>query len=378
MLNIAGLIFSNIHDPSIPEMTRMRTMASIPFGCRYRLIDFALSNMVNSDITNVGVITHYNYQSLMDHIGTGKDWDLARRSGGIKILPPYVAAYENSKAGKLYSSRLEALLGATNFINRCNADYIVLADCDVVLNIDLGDVIREHIESGAYLTLVTKSINVSEHPFDKEMDIAEVDPSDRITEISRYRPTEGTVNVSTNIMVIRRSDLQTALSESLAHGYSSFHRDVIGRNLQNKRFHAYRFDGWYAHVGTLASYFSTSMALLTPEARQGLFECEDRKIYTKIRNSAPAKYDADAVVKNSLVADGCVIEGTVENSIIFRGVRVGRGTVVRNSILLQDTFVGANVRLNCVISDKNVVIKDGRELSGHESMPFFIGKGITV
>ena len=135
-MTAAGLIFSNIHDQSIPEMTRRRTMASIPFGCRYRLIDFALSNMVNSEITNVGVITHYNYQSLMDHIGNGKDWDLARRSGGIKLLPPYITAYENSAAGKLYENRLEALMGSVNFINRCGADYIVLSDCDMIMNID--------------------------------------------------------------------------------------------------------------------------------------------------------------------------------------------------------------------------------------------------
>ena len=139
-MNAAGLVFSNIHDHSIPELTRIRTMASIPFGCRYRLIDFALSNLVNSGVTNVGVVTHYNYQSLMDHIGGGKDWDLARRSGGIKLLPPYVAAYQNTAAAKLYTSRLEALLGAQNFINRCNAEYIILSDCDIVLNLDLSAV----------------------------------------------------------------------------------------------------------------------------------------------------------------------------------------------------------------------------------------------
>ena len=153
-MTAAGLIFSNIHDTSIPEMTRMRTMASIPYGCRYRLIDFALSNMVNSGITNVGVIAHYNYQSLLDHIGTGKDWDLARRSGGIKILPPYITAYENRAAGKLYENRLEAVLGASNFITRCNADYIVLSDCDVILNIDLKKVVEDQkIMAIIHLTL---------------------------------------------------------------------------------------------------------------------------------------------------------------------------------------------------------------------------------
>lgn len=377
-MNVAGLIFSNIHDQSIPEMTRMRTMASIPYGCRYRLVDFALSNMVNSDITNVGVITHYNYQSLMDHIGTGKDWDLARRSGGIKILPPYVAAYENTAAAKLYSNRLEAMMGAENFIHRCHADYLVLSDCDVILNIDLRSVIEEHIRTGAFLTMVTKHLDASAYHFDKEVDVVKIGEGNRIEEIVRTKPEVGELDVSTNVIVMKRTDLQTVIADSLAHGYTSFTRDIIAKNIGRKKFMTYRYNGWYSYIGTLTSYFSSSMQLLTPEARKGLFGDPDRQIYTKIRNSAPTKYAEDAVVKNSLVADGCVIEGTVENSILFRGVRIGRGSVVRNSILLQDTFVGSDVTLGCVISDKNVVIKDGRVLSGHETMPFFIGKGLMV
>ena len=377
-MKIAGLVFSNIHDRSIPELTRMRTMASIPFACRYRLIDFALSNMVNSGITNIGVITHYNYQSLMDHIGGGKDWDLARRSGGIKILPPYVAAYENAAASKLYASRLEALFGAQNFINRCGADYIVLSDCDSVLNIDLTDVMEDHIQSGAFLTLVTKRVNMTGLHLTNACDIAVVDKNNRITEIDRYLPTSGEVDVSTNIMILRREDLQNALDEALARGYSSFHLDIIGKNLSKKLFHAYRFDGWYSKIDSLNKYFSTSMQLLNTEARHCLLGNPDREIYTKIRNSAPTKYEEGASVSNSLIADGCVIEGKVENSILFRGVHVSRGTVVRNSILLQDTYVGANVSLNCVIADKNASIRDDRVLSGHETMPFFIGKGISV
>lgn len=377
-MNVAGLIFSNIHDQSIPEMARMRTMASIPFGCRYRLIDFALSNMVNADINTVGVITHYNYQSLLDHIGTGKDWDLARRSGGIKILPPYVAAYENTAAGKLYSSRLEALMGAEHFINRCGADYIVLSDCDVVMNIDLGAVLEDHVKSGAYLTVVTKHLNADEYRFDKVVNLAEIGTENRVRGVSRAKPEHGEVDVNTNVYVIKRTDLQGIIADSLAHGYTSFSNDVVRANLDKKLIRAYRYDGWYAYIGTLESYFRTSMELLTPEARHGLFGAEDRKIYTKIRNSAPTKYCDGAEVKNSLLADGCVIEGTVENSILFRDVHVGRGTVVKNCVILQNTDIGDNVQLNCVITDKDVRIKDGRILSGHETMPFFIGKGMSV
>ncbi len=377
-MNLAGLIFSNIHDQGIPEMTRMRTMASIPFGCRYRLIDFALSNMVNADINTIGVITHYNYQSLLDHIGTGKDWDLARRSGGIKILPPYVAAYENAAAGKLYSNRLEAMMGVENFIHRCNADYMVLSDCDVIMNIDLNKVIEDHIRSGAVITVVTKRLNVADYHLDKKISVVEIGDDNRITGISHQLPESGECDISTNLMVIKRSELQSIISESLRQGYTSFMRDIIANNVNNKLFRAYRYEGWYSYIGTLEAYFKSSMQLLTKEARESLFGVAERQIYTKIRNSAPTKYCGGAKVVNSLIADGCVIEGTVENSIIFRGVKIGKGCVIKNSILLQDTQVGDNVQLNCVISDKNVMIKDGRTLSGHETMPFFIGKGMMV
>ncbi len=377
-MTAAGLIFSNIHDQSIPEMTRMRTMASIPYGCRYRLIDFALSNMVNSGITNVGVIAHYNYQSLLDHLGTGKDWDLARRSGGIKIIPPYIAAYANRASGKLYENRLEAMLGAVNFINRCNADYIVLSDCDVILNIDLKAVIDEHIRSGAYITLVTKRVTAEEYPFETAVNTLTADETGRLVDLAYYKSENESVTIGTNIIVVSRSDLQSILAEANARGYKSFYQDVIQRNMESKLIRVYEFDGWCSYISSLNSYFASSMALLSEDVQEDLFRADDRRIYTKIRNSAPTKYAGEAQVSNTLIADGCTIEGTVENSILFRGVRIGRGTVVKNCILLQDTYVGDNVELNCVITDKNAVIKDGRKLSGHETMPFFIGKDHTV
>lgn len=377
-MTVAGLIFSNIHDGCIPEMTRFRTMASIPFGCRYRLVDFALSNMVNSNITNIGIITHYNYRSLLDHIGTGKDWDLARRSGGIKILPPYVTAYENAVANRLYESRLEAIINAKSFVSRCNADYVVLSDCDVILNIDLGKVIEDHVNSGAYMTIVTKKVNTAERHFDSNVKVVSVGENNALTDIASYKPKNGVVEISTNIMVISRKDLETVIDDSVSHGYTDFMKDVIKRNLKKKLIRTYKYDGWYAYISSLESYFSVSMRLLTEEAREGLWGDRNRRIYTKLRNSAPTKYSDEAKVTNSLIADGCVIEGTVENSILFRGVHVGKGAVVRNSVLLQDTYVGNNATVNCTITDKNVMIKDSRNLSGHETMPFFISKGSMV
>ncbi len=377
-MTAVGLIFTNIHDNSIPELTRIRTTASIPFGGRYRLIDFMLSNMVNSDIIKVGVLTHNNYQSLLDHLETGKDWDLARRSGGIKILPPFITSFDNAASGKISSSRLEALMGAVNFISRCNEEYVVMSDCDVICNIDLQKVIEAHIESGADITFVTKKLDLTGYTSPEKLPVIEADESGKIIDFAEKKTFDGVCRVYTNIMVMKRTYLLGIVENAIAHGHTSFLYDVVIRNIKSADFRVYDFDGWYDHIGSMEEYFSSSMKLLGSEAREGLFGIKNHPILTKVRNSAPTRYCDGASVKNSVVADGCLIEGTVENSIIFRGVKVARGAVVKNSILFQDTYVCEGASLNCVIADKNVTIKDGRTLSGHESMPFYIGKNVTV
>lgn len=377
-MRAAGLIFSNIHDASIPELTSRRTMASIPFGGRYRLIDFALSNMVNSGITKVGVITHYNYQSLLDHIGNGKDWDLARRNGGIKILPPFITAYDNAVANKVYSTRLEALMGVMNFINHCDEDVLVLSDCDVICNVDLVDVIAQHEKNDADITLISAKVNTCEQEIDRNAKVLTYGEDGALTDMTEYEGQQGEVELCSDIIIVRRTYLQRMLNEAMARGYTSFYKDIVYRNLGKDRFFVVHYDGFFARVNSIESYFRCSMRLLDHDSRVNLFYRRNQPIYTKVRNSAPTRYLPSAKVKNSLIADGCVIEGTVENSILFRGVHVGKGTVIKNSILMQDTFTGENVKLGCVITDKDVVIKNDRELCGHESLPFYIGKGMTV
>ena len=376
-MEVAGLILSNIHNAAVPELTGIRTMASIPFGCRYRLVDFPLSNMVNSGITKIGIVTHNNYRSLMDHIGTGKDWDLARRSGGIKILPPYLTTYDAANGGKLYTTRLEALMGISGFISGCKEDYFVITDCDGICNIDLSEVIDKHIENGAELTIVTTKVGCS-------CDVAEgskvirSDDEGRIVDLFAYHGNSEVEEISTNIMVANKTFLLNAISEAGAYGYTDFYHDSVARVIDKAKIYRYLYEGAFIQITSLASYFRNSMKLLETDIREGLFGVEQRPVFTKLRNSAPTRYTGESSVKNSFVADGCIIEGTVENSILFRGVKVGKGTVVKNSILMQDTLTGDNVALNCVITDKNVVIRDGRMLSGHESMPFFIPKGTMV
>ena len=376
-MTVAGLIFANIHDDTIPELTRTRTMASVPFGARYRLIDFMLSNMVNSGITKVGVITSNNYESLLDHLGTGKDWDLARRSGGIKILPPHITSFDNTATGRS-SSRLEAIIGAANFILRCNEEHLVMADCDVICNIDLSKVMREHEKSGADITFVTKTMDLTNTVSAEKITVIQADGEGRVTDFSEQKSFSGMTRVYTNIMVIKRSYLVNIMNNSMAHGYTRFLHDILSRDVSRADYRIYEYDGFYASINSMATYFSCSMKLLEPAVRESLFGDKNYPVLTKVRNSAPTRYLEGAEVKNSVIADGCTIEGVVENSILFRGVHVCRGAVVKNAVLFQDAYVCPGASLNCVVADKNVTVKDGRTLSGHETMPFYIGKSITV
>lgn len=377
-MSAAGIIFSNIHDNNIPELTRNRTMASVPFGCRYRLIDFALSNMVNSNINNVSVITHYNYQSLMDHIGSGKDWDLARRSGGIKMLTPFITAYANS-TNALYSTRLEALKSVNNSISKIVDDYVVLSDCDVICNIDLNDMIKYHIENDADLTMAVKRVNLTKEQAKINV-LIDSDITGRIVDVQAY-PTlfEGEADINLNIMVMSRQYLQEVVLDSIAHNYTSLTKDIILKGLKRRNYHIYRYDGYFACITSPQDYYTSSMELINDKnVRKQLFGVKNRPVYTKVRNSAPTYYSPEAKVKNSLIADGCEIYGEVENSIIFRGAKIGKGSIVKNCILFQDTYTGENVTLNCVISDKNVVIRDNKHLSGDETLPFYLAKGKMI
>ena len=378
-MTAAGLIFSNIHDLSLPELTSRRTLASVPYGCRYRLIDFPLSNMVNSGISKIGLVTHDNYQSLLDHIGTGKDWDLARRSGGIKILPPFITAFDNNGARRFDASRLDSLIGVKDFFERCSEDVIVLSDCDIICNIDLSKVLAQHEKTGAEITIVTcDDTNMLEKKRTEETYSVVSDGNGVVTDIAVYDPELSTGVISTNIIVINRIYLLSAIHEATARGYNNLYTDIILKKCKLGGVYSYHYEHAALKISSLESYFKASMMLLDAEVRDDLINVIDRPIYTKLRNTAPTLYKPGSVVKNSYIADGCEIEGVVENSIIFRGVRIGKGCVVKNSVVLQGTYLGENVNFNCVVADKDVVVKDGRNLSGHTTMPFFISKGTVV
>lgn len=368
MASTVGVIFSSINEQNVPELTKVRSMGSIPFGGRYRIVDFALSNMVNSGITTVGMITKNNYQSLMDHIGSGKFWDLARKDGGLILLPPY-----SDETETLYKNRLEALKGATAFLKKAKEDFVVLADSDAVYKLDYSKVIDYHIQKNADITLVYHEHNLVKSHYYMTFDVAK-DGKIKGIEIN---PTSGGVEKNyINVMVARTSFLLRLIQDAIQHGYTSFGKDILSPGVSTYKLYGYKYDGYYANINSLNTYFNANMDLLDRKVRDEIFGGRD--VYTKVNDSAPAKFADTASVKNSLVSDGCVIEGTVENSILFRGVKIGKGTVVKNCILMTDNIVGENCNLAYVVSDKNSVIRDNRVLAGCEVQPYFINKGSLI
>lgn len=375
-MSTVAILFAGRDERRVPELTSDRTLASVPFACRYRLIDFMLSNVVNAGVTKVGVLTHYNYESLMDHLGTGKDWDLARRNGGLKILPPYITAFASGGSNDLSASRLGALVSARNFLGDCTEDTVLLSDCDLVCNLDLGEMLRAHRETGADVTVAVQRRYVSGA---EEVSVVRSDADGRFLEATRFNDSEpGNKDVQMRILVMNRQFLLRQLTEAMAHGYHSLTRDLLNRCALTDHVRIFRFTDYCETVRNLSDYYKLNMAMLNTEIRAQLFNVKNRPILTRVWNSVPTTYADSSLVKNSLVADGCVIEGIVENSILFRGVHVGKNTSVENCILLPDTYIGNQAYLNCVITDKSVTVRDGRVLSGHESRPFYIEKFIAV
>lgn len=371
MGNVLGLVFANMHDTTLGDMTKNRTMGSVMFGGRYRLIDFPLSNMVNSGISEVGVITKSNYQSLLDHLGSAREWDLARKKGGLYILPPF-----GNVESTLYRGRIEALYGAMSFIKHSRAKYVILSDCDFVTNIDYKPIVAAHIESGADITAVAHTGVYSSDDI-KTSTVFNVDADKNVTSVLINPDISGTCTTSLNVFVMSMDFLIETVNDAMARGNVSFERNILQEKCRELKIKIYEYDNYFSKLNSPESYFKSNMALLEPENARKLF-VPKRSIYTKVSDNAPVKYDLDSKVSNSLVADGCIIEGEVENSVLFRGVKVGKGAKVKNCILMQGTVVGDNAELNYLITDKNVSICENHILTSSPQYPMYVGKGASV
>ena len=366
--NVVGIIFSNMHDDTMQQVTNIRTFGSVPFGGRYRTIDFPLSNMVNSGVNKVGVITKSNYQSLMDHLGSGKAWDLSRKSEGLFILPPF------GNGNQMYSNRIEALDGISSFLRNCKEEYVILSDCDMICNIDFKKVLDAHLDTNADITIVYKN---GEMPDLGEPVVLELNGQDKVTDIVVGAKKGEKVSWSMGFYVMKKAFLQQTIAEAVSRNRSNFVRDILQRGVLENKIYGYKFEGYVGAIDSVQSFFRVNMDLMKWEVLRDLFN-PMRPIYTKERDEMPTRYGLGSVVTNSLIADGCVIEGEVKNCVLFRGVHVGKGSKLSNCIIMQDTVIGDNTVLDYLISDKDVTFSDGKTMIGTESYPIYVSKGSVV
>lgn len=372
MKDIHALIFTNQANYDLKELTEIRSMSSVPYGGRYRMIDFMLSNCVNAGITDIGVLLQQNYQSLLDHIGSGKHWDLARRRGGLRLLPPFSL---NNHSQMEYRGRMETLSTLGSYLKQIRQNTVLLADGDVALNIDLDKVYEQHIASGADITIVC----TKDHIGDPNQTTYVIPAPDGSIADLIEKPDEAPEGSYEYIsMALLSKELLTKVNQDCAtHNKYSFSNDVLVAKKNELNIQAYVFDGYCARFTSVASYYAYSMELLDPEVRKELFD-PARPIRSKDRTDAPTYYAPGSSAANSMISDGCVIEGTVENSILFRNVHVAKGAVVKNAILMKGVEVGEGATVNCTIADKNVIVSPGTTLSGHPNYPLLIAKDSQV
>ncbi len=371
-----GIIFPNSYDSVVPELASDRSMASIPFGSRYRMVDFVLSSMVNCGMDNVSLIVRKNYHSLMDHLGYGREWDLARKNRGLNIVPPFA-----KKSVKVYNGRVEALASILEFLKSQKEKYVILSDANIVMNFDFAALIEAHMETGADVTLAYTREEIpqnlrAEHENNENFYYTLMIENGRVKQIKTNPSDAGIQNYYMNICIIGREELIDMVGRAYVHGIAYLERDIFSPYLDKLNVQGYLYEGYAARIVDMKSYFRENMKLLEEENLDALFS--KAPIYTKIRDDNPTRYVNGAKAKKIMAADGCLIEGDVENSILFRGVKVGKGAKVKNCVLMQDTIVEAGANIEYVITDKNVTITANKEMAGNDAFPVYVMKGETV
>ena len=371
MMNI-GLCLSDLHPQAFGDGSNHRTASAVHFAGHYRLIDFMLSNMVNSGIYSVAIVLGSQYQTLLTHIGPGREWDLTRSVGGVNFFPQYPGGERR------YNEILdEPLQRALLFAEETKTEHILVADGSTAYNIDYREPLERHLAAGADVTAiyVKKPLLEIERPHAAAF---QIDRNARIREIVFQPPAGEEANLSLGAYIIRKTVLLRLLSRERFCDMTKFTCEVLGGALKSLKVTGWQFTGYTARISSLQTFFHYNMEMLDPEKRVPLFSNDGRRIHTKIYDSAPTKYGGEADVRNSIVSNGCVIEGKVENCVLFRDVQIKAGAVVRNSILQGDTVVGADAELNWIVTDEQVIIAENRNLLGYKTHPVYIEKGKIV
>lgn len=371
MRDTMGIILTS--DSKIPPITDIRAVSALPLAGRFRLIDFILSNMANAGMTNIGIITESNYSSLMDHVKSGKPWDLDRKDGGLNLLPPNM----DKVSYGVIKGDIDMLAGVTDFIQRSRQTYVILSLGSSLYNIDFKKVLEAHKEKQADITIVYKNAVGTEESELSRFTLLDLDDEKRVTdiEVNPYYPK--TTNASMDLFVMEKALLQSIIDECSARGDHDFIKDAIVKKMTGMRVYGYEYEGYTDKIDSLKSYYRNNMLFLQQDIRSELFNIEN-PIYTKSKDQSPTRYGENAKVENCFISDGCVIDGVVENCILSRGVKIAKGAIVKNSIIMQDSVIDENVSLDHVVFDKEVHITTGRRLLGQENYPLAIAKGTII
>ncbi|MBE7021071.1 MAG: glucose-1-phosphate adenylyltransferase subunit GlgD [Ruminococcaceae bacterium] len=369
-MNAFSILFADSYDYNNSEtnvLANNRTLASIPFGGRYRLVDFVLSALVGAGIYDVGIVTRNKYNSLMEHVGWGKDWDLNRKNGGLKFLTPF-----QSGTG-VVTNKIEALNSVIDYIETALPEYCLLSDANIVTNIDLKQFMKYHEEKGADISFVYKRMSVE----DPELQVTLDNEGRLVDAILRKKGETSEENLFLNMILLKKELLINLIEKGMTYGWQSIKKNIIANSFNEYKIYGFEATGYTTQIKTCEEFYQANMDLLKKDVRFELFHGVN-PILTRIKDSVPTMYGENANVTNSLVADGCKIDGTVENCIIFRDVVVKKDAVVKNSIIMQGTVIENSAEVQCVITDTDVLITEGKKLMGTETMPFMINKGKVI
>lgn len=366
--NAMGLILADNKKISLGELSSPRALSAIPFAGRYRIIDFVLSNMVNSGIKNVGVLTYNKYKSLMDHCGTGAPWSLDRKNDGLHILPPYVNSEATNVAGD------EEMAGIIDFLRTSRTTYVIVANSNVVINTTFDDFIKSHEQSGADVSVMYNRDGVK---YGNPSYILDLDDDGFVKDMLYNPQTAASNKASLGIICLRRDKLIDLIAMKMAHGASHFGIHSFVKMFDEMKVHGFEYNGTALRINSVQTYFNASMALLDETTRNNLF-WSGEPVYTKVKDEAPTMYYNNPKVSNAIISDGCLISGNIEESIIFRGVNVGKNTTLKNCVIMQGAHISENCHLENVILDKNAFVRPGVRLVGHRDFPVVIGKGAGI
>lgn len=370
--NIVGLIYTGERVDELQELTRYRNTAALPMVGRYRLIDFTLANMIHSGIKNIGIIMQKNYHSLMDHLGSGREWNLHGKRSGLTILPPFMS---RENVG-VYDGLLDALHNNMNFMRRSVERNIVVTDSNVLYQVDFRDMMNHHLDNKADITLLyTRDRNVRRNARGRYLQVE----NNQVTRLEIDPTIPHFENTYVGAFIIRRELLIDLVDRAVASGQHHFSREMIAQIVNERiyRIGAFECPGRVWMIDSVESYYQCNMDFLNDKLRAQAFR-DDKPVWTKLRDEMPARYMGDSLVTNTLVADGCLIEGTVENSILFRGVVVKPGAVIRNSIIMQDAVISRNAEVENCILDKQTTLREDVRLIAPRSYPLVVAKNLTI